>query len=714
MNPKIYVAVFVVLLFGMTLNTVSATVDITGIDVTLSTSVGDMGDNSLEIDPGDTFYVHTKLKSPGKNERGVSVNLEISVNGVKVYDEDEKVDVVADSDYTITVSSDDFSYKDEWDNNLMNYYCKSNHRVEVKVSGGVSKETDRADLDITGDRLRVSISPENPTADDKIKVTVKDDDDDELEDITVRFTNLGDDDTWDRNDESWDDKTDDDGRVDVTLSQRSQFDDDPYRIYQLDVWGKGMNYCKYTTTFDARRSLKIGEPSPISPKAGQQIKVRITYGAEKGVSGVTLTVTGPNNYRSLGTTDSFGYATITPGSAGTYNVIASKEGYINSEIKPIVVAARNAIGLSIVPRDQETGKSIVISAIGSNGSAITGAKITITKPDGSFESFTTQSDGRIIYSPYSAGAYKIKAEEQSYNPTEDEFNVHNSFNIILPEDLRINTDITITVKNQADNPVGGAGISIGGTTITGITDSGGKFTFRVQEPKDYVIVVKKEGYADLTRVMTTKGIMSLSLSAAEMDLDGSVGISVVDNLGNKITAEITAIKPDGTKEVIGETYTPTIAGNYEISASKAGYTTVTEKLNVRLRPIILDSRISGNNLVVQAQSKGNPVSNIALSVKTGQETMKIFTDNEGSAKLDLTGLNVTGNLIVTVEEQNYERKTIVQKVGKLGGLNYPAVIGIIAILILLIIALISVGRKKKGKGEGVFKDMPRKTSLHNV
>lgn len=715
MNQKFFATVLAVLLLGTALiNTVSAKVDLKGIDVTLSTSAGDTGDTSLEIDSGDTFYVHTKIKSPDRNETGVDVSLEISVNGVKVYDEDKEIDITENEDYTITVSSDDLSYKDVWDENFMNYYCKSNQKVEVKVSGGVSTETDRADLDITGDRLRISISPENPTADDRIKVTVEDEDNNELEDITVRFTNLGDDDNWDKNDESWDDETDEDGIVTVALSQKSQFDDDPYRMYQLDVWGKGTNYCKYTTTFDARRSLKLGDPSPVNPKAGQQIRIRVISGADKGVSGAGVTVTGPDNYRSIGTTESLGYATITLGNAGNYDVIASRDGYILSEIKRIVVAAKNAVGLSITPKDQEIGRSIIVTATSSNGSALTSARITITKPDGSFESFTMQSDGRITYSPPLTGTYKVRAEEQSHNPTEDEFKAHNSFNLILPEDARINTDLTIIVKNQAGNPVGGAYLSIqsGASFFSGSTNSEGKWTFRVQEPKDYIILVKKEGYADLTKVLTTKGRMSISLSAGEIDLDESVRISIVDDQGNKISTEITATKPDGTKDVTEETYIPKIAGDYEISASKAGYVTVMERLKVNPRPIVLDSRIIGNTLIVQAQSKGKAVSNIAISVKTNAETMKIFTDNEGNAKLDLSNLNVTGSLIVTIEEQNYEKRTILQKFEKSGGIDYPALIGLVVVIVLLIIALISFGRR--GKEKGVFKEMPRTTSLHKV
>ena len=127
---------------------------------------------------------------------------------------------------------------------------------------------------------------------------------------------------------------------------------------------------------------------------------------------------------------------------------------------------------------------------------------------------------------------------------------------------------------------------------------------------------------------------------------------------------------------------------------------------------MLESRISGSTLMVQVQSNGKPVPNVAVSVKTSAETMKIFTDNTGMAKLDISGLNVTGSMILTVDDQNYEKKTIVQRAEKSGGIDFPAVIGIIVVVVLLIVALLSIG-KRGGKEKSTFREVG-KTSLNKV
>jgi len=213
-------AMIVALLCGVLLfnvGTVSAKVDVGGIEVRLS-DTGDFGDgdDELDVEVGDEFYVHIKLRDPEENETNLDIDIEIIIDSVKVYDDREKnINLIEGEPYVIEIRSKDF--EDIWDDNHMDYEC-GRRRVKVIVSGDMDKESDDdAEIDIDGDdgKLRVSIDPDKPSADSKIKVTVKDEDNDELEDITVKFTHLGDDDKWDDDDDYWDDETDRDGEVEV-------------------------------------------------------------------------------------------------------------------------------------------------------------------------------------------------------------------------------------------------------------------------------------------------------------------------------------------------------------------------------------------------------------------------------------------------------------------------------------------------------------------
>ena len=698
----------------------SAKVDVDDITVTLSKEKDDIGDDYLKIDVGKDFYIHIELEDPDDTEDDVDVDIEIKIDNVLVYDDSKRVDLVKNEPYIINISSKDLDKDDLWEDNLMGYNC-GRKRVEVTVSGDIKpSESDEADLKIDGDDLEVDIDPEKPTPDDKITITVKDEDGDELEDITVKFTHLGDDNEWDKDDEFWDDKTDRHGEVEVKLSKEDEFKDNPYGKYQIDVWEERGNYCKYTTTIDLRHLLRVSDPEPAEPMVGQDIRVRVTDDSDKPVSGAKIAVSGPGGLKTYNT-DAQGYATFRVDSTGTFDIIATKKGYSDSEIKHITILERGAIVIEINPKDQEVGKEIEIKVTSSEGSALKGANVTITKPDGTTEEFTTPDDGKISYTPKSSGTYKLKVEAPLYTTTTKEFNAHNVFKITVSEKLLPNVDITVTVKNQENKPVSGASVSIKDTDVSGTTDANGKFTFNLTEPKEYTMMVKKDGYSDAIKKINIRGILSLKLSSKEIDLGDTIEFVVQDSQGNLITADIKIIKPNGEKESIGESYEksykPSIAGEYTISASKSGYETATEAFTVRPYPLVLESKIEGNNLIVTAVSSGKPVSNIAISFDTAEFHEEILTDENGKAILDIVKSNVTGNVTITAIDQNYEKTSITREVKPEAGGKYLVLILILVVLIIIIIVILVLTRgekKKEGKKKKGKLERTTGTSLHKV
>ncbi len=714
MKAKISV-ITVILLIGIALGSVSAKrVEIDGIDVTLSKS-GDYADSTddLRIDPGEDFYVHIKLENPDENKTNVDVDIEITILGVKVYDDEEDIDrLIEGEDYVIRIRSKDFDAI--WDENLMNYEC-GDKRVNVRVSGDVSKERDYADLDIRGDKLRVSMKPEYPTASDKITIKVTDEDNEELEDIWVKFTNLGDNDEWDEDDKEWDDRTDEDGEVSVILSKLWEFRSDPYGIYQVDVWDEDREYCKKTFRFDAKHTLNISIVTPLNPRVGEPINVQIVDENNRGVNGAKITVNAANFHETY-TAKSDGYVSFTINTPGKYELIASKEDYRDSPIKSITVASKSAAGITINPKTQVVGNPVEIIVSDANGSALEGATVTITKPDGTpGPTLETPSSGSVVYTPLSVGTYTVRVEEKEHNPTEDRFSVFYEFKIDSPEESRINRDVTIIVKDQADQPVANASVSIQGTTIRGYTNSSGLFTFRLSEPGDYTLKVEKDKFMDATKEIGIRGLLSLELSSTEIEFGQSVTISVFDDEGNKISADIIVTKPDGVKEMVTtETYIPTSAGNYVVSASKSGYSASSVNLRVNPRPVKLESTIRNKKLIVTVSSRNEPVSGVRLSVKANGIEKEIVTDSKGIASLDLSNMNLTGSISISVESNNYEKKTITQKAKV--GIDYSwlvGVVGIVAIIAMIVISLSKRRRRKKEK-KGITIKRTKGTRLGKV
>jgi len=715
MRSRISAIIIAMLLFGtlfFTVGTASAKTDVGGIDVTLSTSSTNRGDDELELDVGENFYVHILLEDPEDDDTGLDIDIKITINGVKVYDDDERdVDVVEGEEQYIVIGSSKF--EDDWEENLMDYECGS-ESVDVAISGDVNKESDDdAEIDIDGDDLNIDIDPEDPSVDSKITVTVTDDDDDELDDITVKFTHLGDDDDWDDGDESWDDETDNDGEVEVELSEESAFDDDPYGRYQIDVWEDKGDFCKVTRTIDLKRSLIIKEITPSKPVAGSATKVKITDESDRGVSGARVTVNSAGFHQTY-TTDSGGFVSFTLSNEGNYVLIASKSGYSNSQSRTLTISSRGSIRINTNPKNQELNKAVEITVMDEDGKALTNAKVTITKPDGTIGPvMTIPSSGKISYVPRLVGTYSIRAEAERYETTTDSFRAQRAFSIIVPDVLEVNRDITVILSDSAGNAVEGAVVSVGGTSVSGKTDSAGRFAFKLSEPKEYTLTISKEGYATLSRKISTLGRLKITLDSNEIGLGDSVNIKIVDGQGNLVSAGIEITKPDGTKEVIsGDSYTPSVSGNHGVTAIKKDYESDTESLMVRPAPLTLESRIRDNTLIVSVSSKGEALSNIKVQVGTPSWRKDIVTDDTGTGSLYLTNLELSSDITISVEKEGYEKKEITQKIPRFDLANYsiPVIFGLIIVItiVIILIASGSVGKGgKRGGGKGPTKSKAR-------
>jgi hypothetical protein len=698
MNVKISAIFIALLVLG---SFADAKVGIDKMSLTLSTSMNKTGDDSLDISPGEKFYIHLAVR-PDDDMSDAEGTLKIYVDDELLYSETETMDLVDGEYYYVNVSSDEFDEGDLWNDNLMAYDCDS-HDVTVSLGSRdiKSSKEDTAELNIDADDLRVTISPEKPTLTDKITITVKNSDKDELESMTVKFTRMGDDDAWDTDDKNWDDNTDDDGQVSLKLS--SEFGSTAFSKYQIDVYDDSGDYCKYTTTLDTRASLFLSNPDPSTPLAGQSTKMRVTDQDGGVVQGAKVTISKAGGVSTY-TSDSQGYVTFQINSTGAFDALATKSGYTDSAAVHFTVAEKNSLKITLSPsKDIQAGNAVTITVSGSDGSSLKGAKVSITKPDATTEVFTSSDSGTVTYTPQNTGHYSVKAEAALYASMTVEFNAYKVLNVALSDVLVPKTDITVTVTDKDGNAVAGASVSVVEAGLTDTTDASGKYTFSVSEPKSYTLSVKKDGYVDYSKKFVIQGILTVSISKSEISLGDTVEISAKDSQGNVVPAKVKITKPNGDDETLTtDEYQPALAGAHTVTASLEGYQTAEGEFAVKTYPLVVKAKMDGQKIVATATSNGNPVPNISLSFEGTGFHETVITDKNGMAAVDAQKNNVSGSVTITSTEANYEQASTQIDVKPVSGTDSSMLLVILVALIIVIIAIIAVttkgGKKKKEKG----------------
>lgn len=693
--PAIFIALLVLGSF------VDAKVGIDKMTVTLSDDVNDTGDDSLSVDPGDNFYVYVKIK-PDDSLDDADATLKIYSDDILLYSETVTMDLVEDEYYTLKVSSDKFDEGNYWEGNLMGYDC-DDHTIKASLGSKDidGTETDSAKLEIEGDDYKVSISPEKPVLTDKITVTVKDEDKEELEDVTVKFTKLGDSESWDDDMKNWDDESDGDGEV--TLKLASEFGSSAYGKYQIDVYDSSGTYCRYTTKIDTRVSLVLSGADPASPMVGQSVKMRVMDESGVAVAGAKVTLSNAGVVKTY-TSDAQGYVSYTLNATGSYDAVATKSGYTDSLAIRVTASEKNSMNVAVSPdKDVQVGSELQVTVTGSDGKALKGAKVSFIQSDATTEEFLTSESGKVTYKPKNAGQYKVKVEVTGYVAVTKEFKAYKVFTVNLSDRLFPKEDITIEVLDADAKPVNGAAVSVKESGAAGTTDLSGKYTFSVTEPKEYTLSVKKDGYVDYVKKLIIQGVLTLKISDKEILLGETLEIMAQDSQGNKVDAKVSIVKPSGEEDTLAtDEYKPSDAGAYSVSASKDGYQTATGDFNVKALPLVIKARMEGQKIVATATSDGSPVAEIAVIFEGSGFREEILTDKNGKAILDSSKGNVSGNVTISSKEANYEKANTTIEIKPVAGTDSSMLLVILVILIIVIIAIIAVttkgGKKKKEKG----------------
>ncbi|MFH0860768.1 MAG: carboxypeptidase regulatory-like domain-containing protein [Candidatus Altiarchaeota archaeon] len=629
------------------------------------------------LDAGDGFTLTVELENKDNEDFTTSDDLEIKVyiDDVLVHEDEISPSIPEDGFYNYTVTSSSFDVDGDkiYNNNLMNYECGADKVIKVEIGGDAADANDDDAFEIEGDDLSVDISPDSPTLDKDITVTVKDEDNDELDDADVKFTFLGSDDEWDADDKYKTDNTDSNGEMEITLEDK--FSDDDFGTYQIDVYKSG--YCKYTTEVSITNELIITGPVPENPTAGQSFTITAKDGSGKGVRGL-IALTSPGGYKASTNID--GVASFKIDDPGVYQINIGGGAYPD-KIVTVTVAEKPALEISVEPAQPKIGDTVKIKVI-SDGAAVSGASVSITVPGGTYTTLTTSGSGEVTYAATIAGIYSIDASKTGYSTSTTTFTAQSAFNVLMPStsDKKVGDKITITVQDGSGNPVVAATVTMDDGT-TGTTDTKGQYTFTIPSAGEHILTISKNGFITKKQDFSLTGKLIAKLSEPEIELGKSVTIEALDKLGSKVEGvSIVIIKPDGTTQAVStQTYKPTVAGNHTVTITKTGYTDAKEPLYVKPKQLILDAKFEGDTLILKATSYGEPVANMTIAIETPAGLKEALTDDNG---VIMIAAEDRGSYTASAKSDVYDSTPIAFSKGGIG-VSFWWIAGILAILIVL-------------------------------
>ncbi len=654
------------------------------------------------VDVGSTINLILELRNADDTALTTSDDIELTIysDSTVVHEDTIHLNIPAGGYYNYSISSSSFETEDGddvWSDNLLDYAC-GDHTIKAEIDGDVPSDSDDDDLEIEGNDLSFVMDPTTPSFDEDLRVIVSDEDGDDLKSAKVKITYLDSNDEWDADDDKTDAKsTNSNGEIVFKLD--NEFKNGDAGMYQVDVWKSG--YCKETTTFDLNRALAVTGPEPAQPMVGQSFSFRLTNQDGNAVKGAVATLN-PGGYKA--TSDSQGYFRFTVNDARAYSLAVKASGYDDPTLISFTVSEKSSLAISIQPTQPAAGEPVTMTVL-SEGIPLQSATVLVKLPDGTTQMLVSDGSGRAAFTPTQTGVYSINASKATYKDGTASFNVLKKFNIILPnaEEYKAGNDVTVTVQDTAGNPISAATVTLVGTGITGATDPSGRYNFKLPSSGEYTVRVTKEGFATLEKKLNSMGILAIRLSSKNVELgDGAIVITVLDSFDNKVSGAIVVSKPDGTKDTFSSdeySYKPAMAGEHNVTVSKANYAPTTESFTVGKKTVTLDMKIDGNMLTITALSGNETVPDLTILVRTPTAESEVVTDVDGTVMM---AANDKGEYSAIAKSETYDSgKVVVRKNGVLPKVDYKilailAAIIILAAIVVVAIAVIYYHRRKKG------------------
>jgi thermitase len=346
--------------------------------------------------------------------------------------------------------------------------------------------------------------------------------------------------------------------------------------------------------------------------------------AEDGSAAAGVTVT--DGTRAV-QTDAAGQYAINDVPQGSYQVVASKEGYETVSLTVNVLSETTAVA------NFSLNEIVILGSItGSVTDAEDGLPIVgVTVSDGS-RTVLSDASGQYTISDVPPGSYQVVARKEGYESS--------SLTVAVLEETTAVANLPLTriillgaitgaVTDAGDgSPVAGATVTDGTRTV--LTDATGQYTISDVPPGTYEVVAGKEGYesSSLTVTVLEEATTVADFSLSQIVVFGSITGSVTDAEDGSPIPD--AVVSDGTRTTTTDaTGKYTIAnvppGTYQVTASKSGYYSssssvtvlagATALANFSLSEIIVPGSISGT---VTSAKDGSPI--VGATVTDGTRT----------------------------------------------------------------------------------------------
>ncbi|MGL5414661.1 MAG: SpaA isopeptide-forming pilin-related protein, partial [Clostridium sp.] len=407
-------------------------------------------------------------------------------------------------------------------------------------------------------------------------------------------------------------------------------------------------------------------------------QLQIVKTNEKGnkLAGAEFTVTGPNGFNKVVTTDNNGVASLANLAWGTYNIKETKapQGYdIQNNIKPVVINAENAqtVQVSNVVDGAMSGK-VLITKLGKDGAKLQGAQFTVKNSDGKVvATVTTNNDGVAEVTGLPWGTYTIQET-------------------VAPKGYALNDKIT-TIEVNAQNVAKTQNVTVNDTQVLGTIQitklgkdgvklQGAQFT--VTGPNGYkeVVTTDNNGVADLNNlawgtytIKETKAPVGYSLNNQTQTVTinaNNVSTGITGKIASKVQnvtvndsqilgqLQVTKTNEDGNKTLQGAQFTVTGPNgfNQTITTGENGVASLnnlpwgTYTVKETKAPVGYNLNETPQTVEVTKASVGKAQGLVFKDTKTTGtvEISKVDVTNEkevAGAKINISGTSLTGEKV---------------------------------------------------------------------
>ena len=212
--------------------------------------------------------------------------------------------------------------------------------------------------------------------------------------------------------------------------------------------------------------------------------------------------------------------------------------------------------------------TVTIIVKSTTGDTIAGATVKL----GTY-SMTSNSEGKAIFENVPNGTYSLTVTKEDYTSYSDVYDITGNTTIPVTLTSTKKNDITILVKDAANNAVVGAEVTLTptvGTAMSNNTDSQGKVVFTDVESGNYTLEVEKSGFSTYTQSINVTGDQTFT---AVIKTYYNLNFIIIDGIENSPLngAQVKVEALEKTTDSQGKATFSLPSGTYNVRVEKENY-----------------------------------------------------------------------------------------------------------------------------------------------